>query len=176
MRVSDADRDAALAELSEHYQAGRLTTEEMEERSAKALAAKTGSDLTGLLADLPPTGVAAPKAPPERRSRGGWAAASTAALALVAVLALILGIVIGHEHHGAWVPWWIIPVAFIVLRRMTSGPSPLTTITTEFRSTGSTVSRTGGPRRAALTPAALASSRPSSGHDSRATARGWPAS
>ncbi|HEV8222798.1 MAG TPA: DUF1707 domain-containing protein [Streptosporangiaceae bacterium] len=121
MRVSDADRDAALAELSEHYQAGRLNTEEMEERSAKALAAKTGSDLTGLLADLPPTGVAAPKAPPERRSRGGWAAASTAALALVAVLALILGVVIGHDHHGAWVPWWIIPVAFIVLRRMTWG-------------------------------------------------------
>jgi hypothetical protein len=121
MRVSDADRDAALAELSEHYQAGRLTTEEMEERSAQALAAKTGSDLTGLLADLPPTGVAAPKAPPERRSRGGWAAASTAALAAVAVLALILGVVIGRDHHGAYVPWWIIPVAFIVLRRMTWG-------------------------------------------------------
>ena len=26
MRVSDADRDRAITELSEHYQAGRLTT------------------------------------------------------------------------------------------------------------------------------------------------------
>ena len=83
LRVSDADRDRALAELSEHYQAGRLTTEEMEERTAKALASKTGSDLTGLFADLPPTGIAAPKAPAPRQSRAGWAMASTAGLLIV---------------------------------------------------------------------------------------------
>jgi len=28
IRVSDADRDQAIAELSEHFQAGRLTQEE----------------------------------------------------------------------------------------------------------------------------------------------------
>ncbi len=33
IRVSDADRDQAIAELSEHFQAGRLTQEEYEERS-----------------------------------------------------------------------------------------------------------------------------------------------
>jgi hypothetical protein len=121
MRVSDADRDAALAELSEHYQAGRLTTEEMEERTAQALASKTGSDLTGLLADLPPTGVAAPKAPTPRQSRVGWAMASTAGLVLVAGAALVLGVALGHNHHGFYLPWWLIPIGFIVLRRMTWG-------------------------------------------------------
>lgn len=121
MRVSDADRDAALAELSEHYQAGRLTTEEMEERSAQALAAKTGSDLTGLLADLPPTGVAAPKAPAPRQSRAGWAMAGTAGLLIVAGIALVLGVVLGRDHHGFIVPWWLIPIGFIVLRRMMWG-------------------------------------------------------
>jgi hypothetical protein len=123
MRVSDADRDAAVAELSEHYQAGRLTTEEMEERTAKALDAKTGSDLTGLLADLPPTGVAAPKAPPARQRRR-WTAATTAALVAVAVAALALGIVLGGGRHGSihvWFPWWIFPVAFILARRMAWG-------------------------------------------------------
>jgi hypothetical protein len=33
LRVSDADRDRAIAELSEHYQAGRLTTEELDRSS-----------------------------------------------------------------------------------------------------------------------------------------------
>ena len=121
MRVSDADRDAALAELSEHYQAGRLTTEEMEERTAKALASKTGSDLTALFADLPPTGIAAPKAPAPRQSRAGWAMAGTAGLLLVTGIALVLGIAIGRHNHGFLLPWWLIPVAFIVLRRMTWG-------------------------------------------------------
>src|SRR5205823_12080969 len=35
LRVSDADRDRAIAELSEHYQAGRLTTEELEDRTGR---------------------------------------------------------------------------------------------------------------------------------------------
>jgi hypothetical protein len=121
MRVSDADRDAALAELSEHYQAGRLTTEEMEERTAQAQATKTGSDLTNLLAALPPTGVAAPKAPAGRRRRG-WSAAGTAGLVLVVLAALTLGVILGGRgQHNFYLPWWLIPVGFIVLRRMTWG-------------------------------------------------------
>jgi Domain of unknown function (DUF1707) len=54
LRVSDADRDQAVSELSEHYQAGRLTADELEERSGLALRARTGNDLAALLADLPP--------------------------------------------------------------------------------------------------------------------------
>src|SRR6476661_3299251 len=53
MRVSDADRDRAIAELSEHYQAGRLTTEEFEDRSGRALQALTTADLADLFTDLP---------------------------------------------------------------------------------------------------------------------------
>jgi hypothetical protein len=52
-RVSDADRDRALAELSEAFQAGRITADELDERSTQALAARTGKELTALLADLP---------------------------------------------------------------------------------------------------------------------------
>lgn len=53
IRVSDAERDATVAELSQHYQQGRLTAEEFDERSAKALTAKTGGQLHALFVDLP---------------------------------------------------------------------------------------------------------------------------
>jgi hypothetical protein len=53
LRVSDADRDWAVSELTEHFQAGRITTEELEERSGLALQARTGKELAALFADLP---------------------------------------------------------------------------------------------------------------------------
>jgi Domain of unknown function (DUF1707) len=53
MRVSDADRDRAVSELTAAYQAGRLRHEEFDERSTKALHAATGKELTDLLTDLP---------------------------------------------------------------------------------------------------------------------------
>jgi Flp pilus assembly protein TadB len=53
LRVSDADRDRAVAELSEHFQAGRLTQDELEDRTGQALRARTGQDLAALFTDLP---------------------------------------------------------------------------------------------------------------------------
>ena len=52
-RVSDADRDRALAELSAAFRAGRITADEFDERSGQALRSRTGKELTALLADLP---------------------------------------------------------------------------------------------------------------------------
>jgi hypothetical protein len=53
IRVSDAERDATVAELSQHYQQGRLTAAEFDERSGQALTAKTGDQLHALFVDLP---------------------------------------------------------------------------------------------------------------------------
>jgi hypothetical protein len=53
LRVSDAERDRALTELSQAYQAGRITADEFDQRSTQALSARTGKDLTVPLADLP---------------------------------------------------------------------------------------------------------------------------
>jgi len=44
LRVSDADRDRALRELSDAFQAGRITTDEFNQRSGQALVARTGKD------------------------------------------------------------------------------------------------------------------------------------
>jgi hypothetical protein len=59
LRVSDADRDRALSELSEAFRVGRITAEEFDQRSGQALRARTGKELTALLADLPLDGLSA---------------------------------------------------------------------------------------------------------------------
>ena len=66
VRVSDADRDRALSELSAAFQAGRITADEFEQRSGQALAARTGKELTALLADLPVERAPAARTAPER--------------------------------------------------------------------------------------------------------------
>jgi Domain of unknown function (DUF1707) len=53
MRVSDADRDRALSELSEAFRVGRITADEFDERAGQVLGARTGKELTIPLADLP---------------------------------------------------------------------------------------------------------------------------
>src|SRR3984957_11446764 len=53
MKASDSDRDAVVSNLSEHFQAGRLTAGEFDERTGSALAARTWGELRDLLADLP---------------------------------------------------------------------------------------------------------------------------
>jgi hypothetical protein len=53
MRVGDAEREAAAAELREHYASGRLTLEELNERVDKVFAARTRGDLNALMTDLP---------------------------------------------------------------------------------------------------------------------------
>ena len=52
-RVSDADRDRALSELADAFQAGRITAGELDQRSGQILGARTGRELTAPLADLP---------------------------------------------------------------------------------------------------------------------------
>jgi hypothetical protein len=60
MRASDSDRDAVVSDLSEHFQAGRLTAEEFDERTGRALPARTWGELGDLLADLPSTQLGPP--------------------------------------------------------------------------------------------------------------------
>jgi DUF1707 SHOCT-like domain len=53
LRVSDADRDRATAQLGDHFAAGRLTFSELDDRLGAALTARTSRDLKRALADLP---------------------------------------------------------------------------------------------------------------------------
>jgi hypothetical protein len=53
LRIGDAERERAAAELAEHYTQGRLTTEEHSERLDRVWAARTRSDLVPIFRDLP---------------------------------------------------------------------------------------------------------------------------
>jgi uncharacterized protein DUF1707 len=53
MRIGDAERDTATAELGDHFAAGRLTLDELHERVAQALSARTHGQLSRVMRDLP---------------------------------------------------------------------------------------------------------------------------
>ena len=56
LRIGDAERDAAATDLGEHYAAGRLTLDELNERLDEVFSAKTFGQLTRIMADLPGPG------------------------------------------------------------------------------------------------------------------------
>ena len=53
VRIGDAERDQAVTALGEHFVAGRLSKEELDERADAAWAARTSGDLAPLFRDLP---------------------------------------------------------------------------------------------------------------------------
>jgi Domain of unknown function (DUF1707) len=53
VRIGDAERDATMTQLREHFVAGRLTFDELTERIDAALTAKTQRQIETLMADLP---------------------------------------------------------------------------------------------------------------------------
>jgi hypothetical protein len=92
LRVSDADRDQAISELSEAFQAGRITVDEFDQRSTRALGARTGNDLTPLFADLNPG--RAPSGPAGGLDRfrvvAPWAVMTASAAAAIPLAAVAL--------------------------------------------------------------------------------------
>jgi DUF1707 SHOCT-like domain len=106
LRIGDAEREAAVAALGEHYAAGRLTKEEYDERSAIAWSARTGSDLAPLFNDLPRATARppAPKPPQRRPDR-------RVHIPFLPVLLVVIGLAI--LTHSPWlvllvvgVMWW----------------------------------------------------------------------
>jgi uncharacterized membrane protein YccC len=53
LRVSDQDRERAASEIREHFAAGRLSEDELNERVQAAYQARTQRELDALQADLP---------------------------------------------------------------------------------------------------------------------------
>jgi hypothetical protein len=134
MKASDADRDAVLSDLSEHFQAGRLTVDEFEDRTGRALAARTWGELRDLTQDLPTSSagphvsVTATTGAPPRRPLGRPVLIPIAVLAGIGIAVALSG---GTVHARWGILWLLLPV-LLIARRMTccaggprrSGPRP----------------------------------------------------
>jgi hypothetical protein len=116
LRVSDTDRDRAIAELSEHFQAGRLTADELDDRTGRALQARTAAELAALFTDLPRQPPARPGPAPVQVASGSRLPARpyVAPFAIIAIVVAV-AIISGHPGLIALVP----VVALIIVRRLT---------------------------------------------------------
>jgi hypothetical protein len=112
--AADAQRDRVVERLRRSYVAGRLTVEELAERTELALAARTTSDLRLTLRDLPRVDEVLERG--GRVLRTGLQLLLLAALWAVASLALLLSLVVllVAGERGA-VVLLSLPVLWVVL-------------------------------------------------------------
>lgn len=121
LRIGDAEREVAVADLGRHFADGRLTPLEHEERTALALGARTGAELGALFADLPlltPAPEVRHRSWPAQALRITWQLAAVALVAalllgvlhvvqvilVIALVALALRLSIGRRAGGRWHP------------------------------------------------------------------------
>jgi hypothetical protein len=113
LRVSDAERDSIVTELSQHFQDGRLDQGEFGQRVSGALTARTRGELDQLTTDLPRPALAGPGAAVAPARYG-----PPRALALVPLLfaaAIVASAVTGGWHHGWAGGWPAAPFGFLWL-------------------------------------------------------------
>jgi Domain of unknown function (DUF1707)/2TM domain len=121
LRASDADRERFVEALRQHHVEGRLTAEELDERTERAYAARTLGDLDALATDLPPLpppspappagwDPAAPGLPPRMRSPGPRRAAAKANLLRFllwyGLLSVVLIVIWAASDRGYFWPVW----------------------------------------------------------------------
>jgi Domain of unknown function (DUF1707) len=96
LRAGDGDRNAVADILREQHLAGRLESDEFQERLDRCYTAKTYDQLDGLIADFP-------SEEPARPPRRAW---RSPAVALVALLVAAIALSAGHLF------WLVIPLFF----------------------------------------------------------------
>ncbi|MGW7682000.1 DUF1707 SHOCT-like domain-containing protein [Kribbella sp. NPDC054772] len=116
VRIGDAERDQAVALLSEHFVAGRLTQAEFEERSEQATRARYSDDFDQLFDDLPSTTELVPHGAARPLRRPG----PPPAFMMIAPF-LMVGLVISSIALTApWLLWglfWIVMISGMTRRR-----------------------------------------------------------
>lgn len=128
IRISDAERDLAMAALGEHLSTGRLELDEYEARCAKTVAARTRPELEILFTDLPephPDLSAAVPPPPATKKtlairskdkKDLTATPASKGMETIAGLTLVLGIpaaVLLTVFLGMW--WLFFPVVGVFM-------------------------------------------------------------
>ena len=107
--VSDVDRARVAGELRDHYESGRLTLEEFQQRVDEAHAARTEAQLQHVLRQLPPA-----KLPSVRLRDTRWRSLALQ-YALVNLIAILIWLFSGA--HGDFWPRWVLVVTLISFGR-----------------------------------------------------------
>jgi Domain of unknown function (DUF1707)/2TM domain len=134
LRASDADRERFVETLRRHHVDGRLTADELAERTERAYAARTFGDLDALATDLPPLSATTPAPadlPPRMRPPGPRQAAAKATLlrtlvwfGTVSLLLIVVWAMTGREYF--WPVWPILGFTIAVIWQAFAvwGPRP----------------------------------------------------
>ena len=117
VRIGDAERDRAISALGDHFAAGRLNTEEFEERVDQAIRARFNDDLKPLFVDLPRT----PEPTMEPRSdRQSDAHLAWSPLVWLAPLLVVCAVVTAVILSAPWLVWmflWVFLITRLVRHR-----------------------------------------------------------
>ena len=105
MRAGDAERERVAVAIREHWHAGRLTDEELEQRLGRVFASRTLGDLRTLVSDLP-----VPPAPPRSssaharayvsRALVGWLKKLVVLAASVFAVLVVIGLAVGDDEEA----------------------------------------------------------------------------
>ena len=114
LRASDADRDHVVSRLHKAATEGRIAAEELEQRVAHALKARTYGDLEMTVADLPGPRPRKQRAP-VRRTPLGWTVAVVKANPILIVFAIPVVAVTLAMMIAAATIWMVLMVVVMVL-------------------------------------------------------------
>lgn len=119
LRLSDADREAAVDALADHYAVGRLDRDEFDERSDAVRSARTRADLAVVFADLGGAPGAAGRSAGDAGRRGArsWAFGWPQPVLGLAVLLIALTVV----THLPFVLFGVVAVVVLGRRRCWPG-------------------------------------------------------
>jgi hypothetical protein len=117
VRISDQERERGAQEIREHFAAGRLTEQELDERVQAVYEARTAGELEALRADLPPLPATREEERAELAERRGHLQRrllqrSGGALVPFVICTLIW---LGAGAHGYFWPAWVALAAVLPL-------------------------------------------------------------
>ena len=124
VRASNAERARVADALYAHASAGRLSVEEMSERTEATFAARTLGDLQALLADLPPETGPSPRQAERLRRMQPWLRTRWAGYGAVVVICLVVLAITSIATGGvlySWPMWVAGPWGLALLAKTVGG-------------------------------------------------------
>ncbi|MDO8188016.1 DUF1707 domain-containing protein [Conexibacter sp. JD483] len=116
LRASDAERERTVTQLRDHFSSGRISEQELDERSDAAYAARTVGELTALVADLPalPAPPPRPGHDPEREAARKRVLYKSGTAAITILICVVIWAASGAGYF--WPVWVMLGTGIFALR------------------------------------------------------------